>query len=687
MLAGNAVCGSTKTAAGFVRSVSGELPDSYLQLARVWRRVPWVFSAFRVTEDRGNDVVIIDPVGDPPPQWPKELGWKGLPLYSEAVARSFRHGTDLFLTQICYSGHAFLTHGMVISFRAITEQDLLFFANVTAHARQRPSHREPLVGLPGRTSGVSALIGRDPLPFLRLFQVAGSPAMASRDGEMRALRAWAPLYDSAPETERELTQAIRNGGEPIHASAFGPGAGALFLGEGSPMYDPEVYITFDERRLFLHAFSPKAYRRGRRAVSSIAPIPEQAHVNVSLNIYSAATDILGLNDVLSSLQERFDEVRGDVPDVGPDTAEEDGSTPTMEELQAIADRVFSNYNEGIEETPAQIARELGIDEAVVASVAAQLGRTVAGIEDRAPAADRLGLSPRAFAALSAGGVPRAKGALVLRSAAEIREIADRESAAAELLRATEPVRFASWLLGKAVTDGFVQATASGYVATAVVKQALRERVIPSALDRASEVTEDSKFSAALEARLAPKKELDWPSFHEWRIVLERARLLVHDGKRFYPADDAPRLIASPADLYHRLLVTMFEKAEWDVNRYLGAVPYVREMAGFLFYAARELCADDTWASVEDLTDAFIAAVPAWSQAVNMSAAPSDEQIVLSARYLASIGTENMFLSDFAERFGLLEVRTEPDEAAGNLPWLQRPRWFKTTPLFQAVFHR
>lgn len=687
MLAANAVCGSTKAAAAFVRSMGNEIADSQLQLARVWRWVPWIFCAFRVTEDHGNDVVSIDPIGDPPPQWPKDLAWQDLPLYSESVANAFRHGTRVFLTQIWYSGHAFFTYGVVVLLPSMTEEDLFFFADVARYSRQGSSRREPLVGLPGRTTGLSALMGRDPLPFLRLLHMAGAPPVASREGEMRALRAWAPLNDSAPVTEEELVEAVQNAGEPVYTSAFGPGAGALFFGQGSPMYDPEAYIAFNDRRLFLHAFSAQSYERGRRAVAAIAPIPEQAQVDASFTVYIAATDIFGINDQISALQDRFDDVRGNAEPVPADAEQESGPAPTMEELQAVLNRVMTNHNEGIQETTAEIARDLGIDEEVVASLAAKLGETVEGMDRRTPGADRLGLAPRPFAELSRTGVPRSRGALVLRSDAQMRESAAAQPAAMDLLERAEPMRFATWLLSKAVADGFVPATGAGYVSTHVVREALAERIIPSPLEQARQEVDDAKLLAALEDSLRPKKEADWGSFHAWRRLLERARLLQHDGKRFRPTDDAAELLAAPVELYHRLLVTMFEKGEWDWHRHLGAIPSIREMAGFLFYAARTLASDDEWVSVDKLVDAFIGAVPRWSNAIRADRGQEDTDAVISPRLIATIGVVNLFLADFAEPFNLVEVRIDPDGADDDPTWQQRPRSFRTTTLFPVVFRQ
>jgi len=530
-------------------------------------------------------------------------------------------------------------------------------------------------------------MGRDPLPFLRLLQIAGSPPVASRGGEMRALRAWAPLHDSAQVTEEAMVRAVREAGERVEASAFGLGAGALFLGQGAPMYDPEVYIAFDERRLFLHAFSAKAYERGRRAMAAIAPIPEQAQVDASFTIYLAASDILRLNDQISALQNRFEDARDDTEHVAADSLEQDGPTPTMEELQAVTNRIFTNYNEGIQETPSQIARALDIDEEVVAALASQLGKTVEGLQSRAPKADRLGLSPRAFEELTRAGVPCSEDALVLRSDAQIRESAATQPAAMELLRSAEPMRFASWLLGRAVADGFVPATAAGYVATAVVKEALAEQIIPSPLEQATRQMDDTGLVDALEYHFRPKKEGDWGSFHEWRRLLERARLLLHDGKRFRPTDDAARLLASPAQLYRRLLVTMFEKGEWDVHRHIGAIPHLRKMAGFLFYAAGELTPEDEWVSVDKLVDAFIAAVPPWSEAISASAVQEGAEEAISPRLIAEMGTVNLFLDDFAEPFNLVDVRIETEGAENHLPWRQRPRSLRTTALFPVVFRR
>lgn len=46
---------------------------SDLDLARLWRRVPWAFVAFEAIERAEHQIVLISPIGPPPAGWPSDL--------------------------------------------------------------------------------------------------------------------------------------------------------------------------------------------------------------------------------------------------------------------------------------------------------------------------------------------------------------------------------------------------------------------------------------------------------------------------------------------------------------------------------------------------------------------------------------------------------------------------------------
>lgn len=668
MLAAQAVVGNKKRAAAFCRGAEKVLTDSQLAIARRWKRLPWFFAAFRVVEEYGDGLLEIAPFGEPPTTWPQDESWDTLLLYSRTVADIYRHGSSLVLAQLWKGEHAFHTYGVILDLPTMAAEDLFFFADIEEHLDVDPGE-VPLLGRNTRTRTLSDSIARSPLLYLQLLRYAEAPRVTNRNGEQAgffaAVTALSPSGGQLPGgdhaagySESELRSRIEATGHSIDEVIVAEDAGAIFPGEGSPMLDAEVYFSGATGRAYLRAASLEAYQRGRQAVAALWSFPEEPAARATLPAFMAARGILDYEDELMQLQELFGEDRGIAPE--PEQPEEeleepDGNLPSMDELQSILNRLTENANEGRTQSDEEVGVALGLDPAMIAPVRAQveelLGRQAARAGE---AADRFGLSPRAFHELTRGGVPAAEGALVLREEQAVRQIATSSAELEALLDEAPAYRLAHWLLEKAIAEGGISATKAGYVGTKVVKEAFDLRLIPRYFGEAS-------FVGELELWEVPKKESDWPVFEYLRELLEAARLLRYDGKRFVPLDPAPDLLADRLSLYLHLLKRIFSKFPWDDHPRFEPLPMLRNYAGFLFYAAEKLrreAGEDAWVPAAYLADRFIAAAPPVAAAVakdEESRGPREPYSMALRGYIAS-QVQAGFLYRFAWPFGLIELQ-------------------------------
>ena len=366
MLAGNAVCGSRERCAGLVRSVKDRIPEDELALLRGWRSVPWTWSVFRVDEDLGGSRLIVRPLADRPAKWPEGMSWEELHVYSPAITRSFHAGKTLVLALLVRIDAIFHTYGVVIPFTSFDTQDVLAFADMARAAALQRSRGivEPVAGNPDRVTDLNEIIRRTPLDFLRLFTFAEAPTLTGRNGLWRHNRAAALVHEPHPISEPSFwTEGVAANDHTIASSDFADDAASLQLDGGRPMYDPTVYVSFGDRRVFLHATTDDTYQAGRAALSGIVEMPATPAVSVSLLMATAAQSILGDFDEISYLQSAFDAELDD---------EAEADSETLETMRRIVDRLTHNHNEGIEETNAAIARKLVVEESLVAELREQL---------------------------------------------------------------------------------------------------------------------------------------------------------------------------------------------------------------------------------------------------------------------------------------------------------------------------
>ncbi len=655
MLAITAVIGSRKRAAAFVRSAKAELTEREFRLARRWRSHPWWYCAFRVVEIREKSMPVIEPVGKAPSSWNGDRPPERMVLYSPKVASQYRSGKQLFIALLWEGELAFYTYGLILCFSTgINENDLFFFTDVARTASRSP-FQYPLKGINDRSSGISDQMMDDPLSFLRLIKITETPLMQTRKGRMQKTASVCTVSDiDSLRDEERWREACASAGETLHRIIFDEEAAAIYLGEGSPMYDPCVYLSYPDSRVFLEAMTEEGYARGRAAVLSLCEFPATAELQASMAIYSSALDIFEYEDELIMLKDSFGD-RVDEEEL-PAEAEEE-SISSKEDLDAISSRIIGNYNEGVEEDDAEIARQLGVDEKDVALIRGKLDSIFERMDaEGEKAADRYGLSPRAFAELSSIGVPDAEGVFRLRSPQEIREeVGHRGVKLEELLAVTPAYAFTDWLLRKGLSSGKIPATDAGYVATKLVKEAYTQRIIPTPGERLRSFGDFSEHMSEKHAeQVRPKKESDWKEFRRLRGLAEDAGLLHYDGRNFQLGKDAESLLADPIELYLHLFRVMCTTCEWDYSEIFGTAPFLRKMAGFLFYALGKLAKEEEdWFRGDLLAERFIAAVPPIAEKVEEE--KSQKAHYFSVSMLAEHAVQLEFLTFFAESFGLVEI--------------------------------
>jgi len=599
MLACAAVFGSRTRVAAFLRASKRMLPEDLLGMVRRWRERPWVFAACELLSASEDDLVEVAPLGDPPSSWAAPVSeateWSKIIVYSPALADIFRHGGRLAIAQLWDSGGSFRTYqtyGVIIGLASLEPSDLEYYADV-AWLSTEPGPEAELAGLRGRSTDICDVMAAQPLQFLRLMRWGAVPSAATRGLAMYRCVAASDLGPAAAVADAERwREVIEASGERCAHTALSDDAAAVYLGSGSPMHDPAVYLSYSLSRCYLTAMTEEAYRRGRKAVAALCRFPEQPDVQVSMVGFAAAEQVFGYRDTVRLLEDRFSLDPDDSGDedpmeyLRPDFTGEPGSeasdeselpdTLTRETLDALMARIVANRNEGRDETDAEIATALEVEPETVSAVRRKIEAMFGNLDSGFQAADRFGLSPRAFHGLTRRWLPQEPGALVLRAPAEITTELERAGLNAEnTLRRAPVMRFCLWFLNKLEEEGAVPATQAGYVAPRLVTEAFDARLVSAGLsDEVREI-------------VRPKREIDCRPFYDYRTLLERAGLIEYNGKRF-AAGAQLQQVTDSAVLYRRLFETTFAQMEWDYHRYLAPVPFLRESAGFLFYAVGEL---------------------------------------------------------------------------------------------------
>lgn len=181
----------------------------------------------------------------------------------------------------------------------------------------------------------------------------------------------------------------------------------------------------------------------------------------------------------------------------------------------------------------------------------------------------------------------------------------------------------------------------------------------------------------------PKKEIDAPVFNRYREILEAARLIRLDGKRF-----VIRAGMNNADLgtiVSTIAEAMFTSVRWDDSRYGAPVPRLRESAGFLLYAVARLSTSEPegWVPISAVYDAFLGAYPQLADQIS----PGDLQKPGSAGWWVFLNIRVNFVDLFGETLGILGGRdpaADERSAHATLPELHSYQ-VRPTRVFSILF--
>lgn len=696
MLAAGSVLTRPDRVAAAIRSIAKEVRDDLVKMMRRWRSRPWAWAFFQVIEDLGQHRLRIAPLGAPPAEWSDPGAWKEILLHSASISDNYRQGRRLFFTQIADAGPAFETYGAIIPFLGVDADDILFAADVIDLAGSG-NPAVPLLGVADPSTPVSDIVADNPIPFLALMRYSEVPVIRGPHGEIRhcVSRTDLPTAEASigrlPSSEGAWRAAVDAAGAQIAGIILDEIGCGISFGQGSDLHDPRLYLSWESGRGYLEAKSWEAYDRGRSAVADILDFPEVPDVSAGGTIYLAMMELTGLDrtllDECGLLRNRYAEDLDEEispPEMDDGDFDPESTPSSIEELQAISERLITSHNEGRHESDEAIAADLDIDVAVVKNIRLKLqdmfDRISASTTD-IPSADRFGLSPDAFRTLIGSHAPSVPGVLQVRSVAELRP-------AGHLITEAPHYRTVRWLLERALSDDGLRATNAGYIAPPVVRIAFEERVVPVLLDMDlmlmnSDAQEDC---SNLYERRSPKRELDYPGLLRARILAERIGVLQLSGDRFVCTDRGMRYFEDPATLYQTLLTTAFHLGDWG-QPHSFEIPMVQhEFMGFLFYAAGRLCdvrredafADDDWVPMSLLMDRFAAAVPMLAETFRTEAGPTSGRITeMGMRTWTRAMIDGGFVRHMGVRFGLLEIVSENGLTSH----------FRTTPLYDTVFDR
>jgi len=664
MVGAAAVITVPKRTQGFVRSVQNELAPADLQLAREWRRVPWVFVAFEAVEPVEHDIVLVEPIGDAPPGWPADLSWQRLPIYSPTLADAHSRGVRSGLVLLAYDGAVFHTYGVILRFTSFSAGDLLYFASIAADdsaADEIPF----LLGAPEDVPSVSAVIRNDPLSFMMLFQWQDLPTVTGRGGAWRYCASMI-TYDGGEDLADEAMwrRVIAEAGHIIQEIVVTDEIVGIRLGDETPMYEPLILVSLEDRTVYVRAMNDDAYARGVSAVAPLITIPSQPQVHASMVMMQAAEAILEPVDLLSDLaaivSETFDgasDVGGSAVDSDGDLLEDGQEPPDFAVIQSVLNLLMEDFNEGRNYTDEMIAEKTGAEVEQVQMLREQVkamvdrepgdgagdrlsggagndpGGDIQPATGRIKPADRFGLAPGPFHRIISSPIPAEEGVLALR---DLRE-AVFTPAEEEALGTVPLFGFARWILGLEK----IPATGAGYVAPAIVRRAIEEGVVPIFHDA---------FRMNLFDDEMPKKEIDAPVFNRYREILEAARLIRLDGKRFVVP--ARMNNADLGTIVSTIAEAMFTSVRWDESRYDAPVPRLRESAGFLLYVVKRLSASqpEGWVPVRAVYDAFLGAHPQLADQIS----PGDTQKTGTAGWWVFLNIRVNFVDLFGETMGVLE---------------------------------
>lgn len=664
MLGAASVTTVPKRTQGFVRAAQKELSTGELQLAKQWRQVPWVYVVFDFNSVKVVDhrIVLLDPIGDPPPGWPADIPWQQLPVYSPTLASNRSAGLQSGLALLCYDGVVFHTYGTILMFTGFDTADLQYFASVSVMEAANSEDEVPfLLGAPEDAPSLSGAIRKDPISFLMLFLMQKLPVVTGRDGAWRYCASMNTFSGNEDLTDESLwQQVISSSGEKIQNIIVNDEVVGIRLGDGMPMYEPLILVSPEDQVVYVKALTEEAYARGVVALSSLIAMPQKPQVCASMVMVQAADHILDSIDLLTDLEDMvtdaFDEDDDErfSPESDGEFLEDGQEAPDFEAIQQVFSLFMESYNEGLDYTDELIAEKTGVELAQVQMLREQMkdviGTALPADTDTKPA-DRFGLPPAKFRRILASAIPAEEGVLVLR---DLRGAVFTPSEEASL-REVPLFEFARWLVGLET----IPATPAGYVAPHIVRSAVSEGILP--MPEIIVTSHDGNLKAL-------KRELDMRLFLRYREILEEAGIIRLDGAKFevHPdirASDLGTIVTFIAE-------AMFTRVRWDEGYFNTAVPRLKESTGFLLYAVAKLSSQNPagWVLVSDVCDVFLGAHSVLPENI-----PLDDYY--QSHKVGSWVYMNIWLNFgrlFGETLGILQVENSYDQKRNGEDGASKP---------------
>ena len=588
VLSGLSVMGQRSTAAAFSRAHGDQLPPEERNLVKLWKQYPWRMAAFRVVQKLDNDMVEISLAGIPPVDWHPDLDWESQLLYSPALWNRNDSPSTLILTLLWRGPHTWHTYGPIFSLSDFQEEDLHYILDAEA-ANQRKGKTPILLSYPMIRESLMTRLSRSPVTAELCFQASEKPGINGPFGPLRSHVSFCkdPL---PPEITSEAwwKSLGKSKKEKIGSMTLLETQGEVYLGKGNSLKDP--WFLFDEEKalIYLCAWSLEAYDRGRKFMEDhfkFPPAPMRCHSLLAGNL----------------CEELFPEVWDGLGELGEDLRietdpeeDEESVNPELDTTKSVLDRIMVNHNEGIQESPAEIARALGLPLEKVSVLWNQL-KHILPKKVKSPIPPLLDLPPRVVRGFNSPGVMEIPGYLELNL-----EPSQRHGDLLDLLEGSPILHIFRWLVDISLYHGGrIPATAAGYVNTKILAQAWE-----------SFGNEDPEY---LDLFL-PKKESDWPWFMEARKLLERAGFLELDKGGFRLRQEAAENLEKPLALWMKLFEAALNKWNWIDETFMADLVPGMDKKSLLFLYTLGFLSDkssqkERWIDLNDLSRVYLESLP------------------------------------------------------------------------------
>lgn len=657
--------------ASFQRAIQGSLSLEEEALVRHWIDNPWFYCLFKPLQILGNGLIEVEPQGLPPYGWPASKKWKNLVLFFPFGDLFLYTGKDLYFTLLWPLGGIYYTYGLNIPFTYLRTEDFYAFSDILIHRKECGKVKPPvLIGLSGRTMGLSDVMAFNPTPFYELIITQGGNLFKGLNGTLMACSSYIKL---PPEdlkkllNPEDLRKTLNTGNEAIEFIETYEGNTAVFFMGESALDSPRLYLSFTDKGAYLTANSEKEYSRGRRLSLSACIFPEEPQKKILSAMDSASKMILQYEDGLLKLERLFEDITAVRGTKGRVLRTVHGEYPKDKQMCSLNERLSRCYDKEITETDQELAEAYGFTLETVQILRRNFLEIRKHTDNEIPESkeNRLGLTTERFCLLTDMKIPDIPGFFGLRNPLNIKSEARILGLDLDLLLSEAPViKFCLWFLKKAVIEGHIPATSSGFVRKKILDEALEMSHFPDS----SGLYKSNGF--------LPAKEVYWGDFYRTRLLLESSGLLRLEAGKFIPEGGLMEYLNNPERLFYRLICTMFTLGPWAPECSYPLFKLIPPRAGFLLYAMGLLSGESgspVPVSLERFTQVFINSS---TELMRLNKAGALDINEYSLRKRIQLKLDIVFIQKFAGYFGLAEKTAQGKTFYGH---------FRLSPLYYAVF--